>query len=1122
MKKILVIVLCLVLAISVGLLVACNNTNTPETPDDGHQHSFGTAWKSDGTNHWHECSCGEKSGLAAHTEQVIPAVSASCTQTGLTEGKKCSVCDRILVEQTTVNKTAHDFTGKWESDKSGHWHVCKNADCNEIDKVVAHTPDSNNKCTVCEYQGELPLGTVTAEQWTAAFEALAGMRNFTMRISYGKTLMFTEVMENVIHSYMESDDEVMDVYMIYGDDTVTMWVCYEGMWVSRTDSADEDDFDNAVADIIDKYLSQIAETFAGMYDEFEYDEENKAYFWEITDDVTYRYEFKFAGSSIYSMESIAGVGLDDAAVSTVNAIGTTDFEIVPLHKHEFATEWSSNNVYHWHDATCHDGEVDAKVPHTWGNDNKCTVCGFTKADTTNGQVDQETFEKALQFNGLTNWTVVLYEDGEIAVLIRRAGNVIQIFSDGKMAYYQITDDGTLWYYFEVEEGVWEKAESSEEEAAMFELFIKYGFASFSQLAELWDELTYADGAYTADGLVMEVDSFLIYFEYENATLSIKFDDGEIITLSIEEMDDEEVLGKFLFGEIGTTTVTLPDATLHEHEWKIEARENYHDVFCKVCGISNDGEHKYGEDGACTVCGAQNHKHVYNAKYVPSDYERDYHHGVCACGVISNNIERHEFGSDDVCELCGAERHIHNVVEWYERNEYYHEGRCSECGSFGGEHEWGADSKTCIVCEYERHIHQLDPSDEEFYYDKNGHRGQCTDPECPDGGYVNWENHIWGENKGNCIVCGAPYHEHNYVWVVGGSVGSYDHELICSDTECSDTRWEGHDWDGDTCTVCGYQAHDHVLVVEGYYDGGHYGRCSICGTDIWDEHDFSNGDTCSVCDYFRHEHQFVLDFTNEWGHYGHCSICERELSDEHDYTEPDEACSVCGVKNHDHQPDGNPYIDPSDSDRHIIQCECGYIIDTDYHHWTDGNGECEECHTPYHEHDFHWVEGVCESSYNWHQVYCECGKYDEWEHTFGENPDECDVCGAARHEHDWQFDENYCEIYAEGHGLYCPVCDARSYEQHVFDDDSDEECNVCGAPRHHHSVDGWVYDDNGYHRGECHECGTVFQEHEVSDWHDNGEGMHEGQCDVCGEQITREHRFEDGDDCLDCEYSQSND
>ena len=43
----------------------------------------------------------------AHTEVAIPAVAATCTETGLTEGKKCSVCGTVLTAQKTVAKSAH-------------------------------------------------------------------------------------------------------------------------------------------------------------------------------------------------------------------------------------------------------------------------------------------------------------------------------------------------------------------------------------------------------------------------------------------------------------------------------------------------------------------------------------------------------------------------------------------------------------------------------------------------------------------------------------------------------------------------------------------------------------------------------------------------------------------------------------------------------------------------------------------------------------------------------------------------------------------------------------------------------------------------------------------------------
>ena len=67
------------------------NVKTITLTAASHTHSYGTAWKCDGTNHWHECACGDKADTAAHTFKWVTDKEATATEKG-SKHEECTVC----------------------------------------------------------------------------------------------------------------------------------------------------------------------------------------------------------------------------------------------------------------------------------------------------------------------------------------------------------------------------------------------------------------------------------------------------------------------------------------------------------------------------------------------------------------------------------------------------------------------------------------------------------------------------------------------------------------------------------------------------------------------------------------------------------------------------------------------------------------------------------------------------------------------------------------------------------------------------------------------------------------------------------------------------------------------
>ena len=89
-----------------------------------HTHSYGTDWKYDGTNHWHECQCGDKADTAAHSFQWVIDKAATKEATGI-KHEECTVCGAKRSENTVIDKlpdggnTGNTGSGDNNTDKPG-------------------------------------------------------------------------------------------------------------------------------------------------------------------------------------------------------------------------------------------------------------------------------------------------------------------------------------------------------------------------------------------------------------------------------------------------------------------------------------------------------------------------------------------------------------------------------------------------------------------------------------------------------------------------------------------------------------------------------------------------------------------------------------------------------------------------------------------------------------------------------------------------------------------------------------------------------------------------------------------------------------------------------------------
>ena len=329
---------------------------------------------------------------------------------------------------------------------------------------------------------------------------------------------------------------------------------------------------------------------------------------------------------------------------------------------------------------------------------------------------------------------------------------------------------------------------------------------------------------------------------------------------------------------------------------------------------------------------------------------------------------------------------------------------------------------------------------------------------------------------------------DYVWYCGSQSdrlnieGAESFSAIWRYDSCDINKPNTYDNACDTtCNVCGHirDVPDHV------YDNVCDVDCNICGYIRTAPHRFSNAcdSTCNNCGYVRTVPEHVYDnacdktcnicgyirtvpnhvYSDECDEY--CNICLFKREAPHIFTNACDAdCNICG---HIRTVPDHVYDNACDADCNI----CGFERTPPHIYDDNCDGTCNNC--GYERSAPHDYDNACDTTCNGcgllravpGHVYsnvcdatCDiCGYERTAPHKFDNDCDTaCNLCNFRRtikHTYEknpiWSFNQSE-------HWQKCYICNKKTaLEEHIYDNDSDITCNICGYTRS--LDDGFVVD-----------------------------------------------------------------
>ena len=775
-----------------------------------------------------------------------------------------------------------------------------------------------------------------------------------------------------------------------------------------------------------------------------------------------------------------------ATAATVVA-GTTCAIALPiaLHNHKYSSEWTSDAISHWHEATCkHEEErsdvanhtysgacdVDCdvcgkvrSVPHAYDNecDTVCNICGGTREQVAH--VFFNICDTDCNICGTVREVGVHLYDNSCDTVCNACGDVRSIthtfdnvcdttcnvcdYTRSTLHTYMLATGNDTQHWYECT-GCGDAINAKNH---------RYDNDCDTTCNDCGRERT-IEHSYATD-MYRNADKHW----YECVVCGEKKGEGahyytNDCDTSCDACSATRVVGPHVYDNDCDTTCNICNGVRDiEHAYELVNDDNSHWYECSVCQVTKDSKiHIYSHscDHTCNECNfvREVEDHPYEDTYSYDLYTHWYECFVCKerkdvaphvytndcdttcndCGAV-RKVGPHIYDNDcdTACNICDAVREVapHPYATTYTYDTEKHWFVCEECGDITGvaAHEYdNACETTCNDCDY---VRTVDPP-------------HIYDNDCDTA----------------CNICNAIREVEPHPYETTYTYDAANHWYVCE--ECGDKKdVANHKYDNacdTTCNDCGY-----VLTV---------------GPHLYD----NNCDTtCNICDAVREvePHPYATDYTYDAAN--HWLVCE-ECGDKKDVAEHkydnacDTDCNVCGMTR--------------EVPAHVYDNAC------------DKN--CNVCDAA-REVPAHVYDNACDKTCN----VCDAVR-EVPAHVYDNACDTtCNVCGDVRvTEH--KFDS--CE------DTVCNVCgDVREAVEHDYGGPCNEKCINCGFVRDGvaipHDYDRTTYITDGeYHWYKCSNCPDITEKAAHDDAKATDDWYHWSRCSVCGyeKDDVGEHDYSD--------------